>query len=177
METEIAERFVTKVLSLCELIKDLLENAKADKIDVPVDPFVMSLVINFIKKEREGDPCKVVQTFILRSFDSWDRAAAREKDYFLTTGISAFTGAGIPEKNADSFKELFNVKKQDGNLLIDESVQGQIWDIFESLIKTSVVYIHHARQPDRETKKYTKSFFPSLSVKKEIERWKIESLE
>ena len=166
------ERFVARVIDFCDFFKNLLTEAQANGIDTPASPFVMDIVKNFIKNE---DATKAITTFILRSHESWDRALAREKDYFRTDGLKAF--AGLSEKHIESFNALFDVKKQDGTMLIDETVQEGLWQLFESLIKTSVAFVHQGRKPDPETKKYTTAFFPTIKVKAEVEKWKITSLE
>jgi hypothetical protein len=92
-----------------------------------------------------------------------------------TEGIKSFYG--IPEKSLEDFDKLFDLKKKDGSLLFDESVQSLIWDIFDSFIKDSICYVHTKRCPDPTTKKYTQAFFPEISVKKQVENWKVTSLE
>ena len=166
------ERFKDRVVQFCDFIKDILTEANNNGIQTPASPFAMDLIKNFVKKE-ESD--KVVTTFILRSHASWERALNREKDYFRTDGLKAFYG--IPEKNLEEFNQLFDVKKTDGTPLFDETVQEGIWEMFHSLIKTAVCFIHTSRKPDPTTKKYTQNFFPEISIKKQVEMWKISSLE
>jgi len=176
MTTPPQERFKERVIQLCEFVKNILAEAKENGLETPASPFVMDLIINFIKKE---DSDKVITTFILRSHASWDRAHAKEQDYFRTDGLKAFYG--IPEKSLEDFNQLFDVKKADGSLLFDESTQEGIWEMFHSLIKNSVCYIHCQRDlkedPETGKKKYTKNFFPEISIKKNVEMWKIASLD
>jgi hypothetical protein len=172
MPTPPEERFKDRVIQFCDFIKDILTEANNNGIQTPASPFAMDLIKNFVKKE-ESD--KVVTTFILRSHNSWERAYNREKDYFRTDGLKAFYG--IPEKNLEEFNLLFDVKKTDGTLLFDETVQEGVWEMFQSLIKTAICFIHTSRKPDPTTKKYTQNFFPEISIKKQVELWKISSLE
>lgn len=172
MATLPQERFKNNLVQFCDFIKGILEQGKNEGVEVPVDPFILGLVKNFIQKEESE---KIVTTFILRSFDSWDRAKNHEKDYFRTDGLKAFYG--IPEKNLDDFAKLFDLKKPDGTLLFDQSVEDLIWDMFESFIKDSVCFVHLKRSPDPVTKKYRETFFPLMSIKKQVETWKITSLE
>lgn len=166
------ERFKSRVLQFCDFIKGVLEQATAEGLEIPVSPFVIDLIKNFIKKE-ESD--KIITTFILRSYKTWDQAKDHELSYMRTEGIKSFYG--IPEKNLEDFDKLFDLKKKDGTLLFDDSVQSLIWDIFDSFIKDSICYIHTKRCPDPTTKKYTQAFFPEISVKKQVENWKVTSLE
>jgi hypothetical protein len=166
------ERFKERVIQFCDFFKNVLEEAIANKIDVPASPFIMDIVKNFIKKE---DSDKAITTFILRSYKSWDRALNREKDYFRSDGLSAF--AGIGKEHIDSFNSLFDVKKADGTLLIDDNIQEGLWQLFDSLIKTSICYVHQQREPCPTTKKYTKPFFPEIKIKSLVEAWQITSLE
>jgi hypothetical protein len=166
------ERFKDRVLQFCDFVKDILIEANNNGIQTPASPFVLDLIKNFIKKE-EAD--KIVTTFILRSHTSWERAHQREKDYFRNDGLKAFYG--IPEKNLEEFNLLFDVKKADGTLLFDETIQEGVWEIFHSLIKNAVCFIHVSRKPDPTTKKYTQNFFPEISIKKQVELWKISTLE
>lgn len=166
------ERFIERVCQFCEFFKGVLEDAKKDDIDTPASPFVMDLIKNFVKKE---DPHKAITTFILRSYKSWDNAVVRDKNYFRTDALSCF--AGIPQSSVESFNGLFDLRKSNGELLVSEEIQANLWDFFDSLIKTSIVYIHQQRKPDPSTKKYTQAFFPEISVKNEVTRWRITSME
>jgi hypothetical protein len=166
------ERFKDRVIQFCEFVKTILQEANDAGIKTPASPFVMDLIKNFIRKE-ESD--KVITTFILRSHASWDRAKAREKDYFRTDGLKAFYG--IPEKNLEEFNQLFDTRKPDGTLLFDETVQEGVWEMFESLIKISICYVHRQRKPDPVTKKYTTPFFPDIKVKSQVDLWKLTSLD
>jgi hypothetical protein len=172
MTTPPQERFKDRVIQFCDFVKGILQEANDNGIETPASPFVLDLIKNFIKKE-ESD--KVVTTFILRSHTSWERAYNREEDYFRSDGLKAFYG--IPEKNLDEFNQLFDMKKPDGSPLFDQTIQEGIWEMFQSLIKTAICYIHYMRKPDPTTKKYTQNFFPEISIKKQVELWKLTSLE
>jgi hypothetical protein len=166
------ERFKERVVQFCDFIKNILSEANSNGIETPASPFVLDLIKNFIKKEESE---KIITTFILRSHNSWERALSRERDYFRTDGLKAFYG--IPEKNIEEFNQLFDTHKPDGTLLFDETIQEGVWELFHSLIKTSVCYIHQTRKPDPVTKKYTQNFFPEISIKKQVDMWKLSSLE
>lgn len=166
------ERFKERLVQFCEYIKGILQEANDAGIETPASPFVMDFIKNFIRKE-ESD--KVVTTFVLRSFATWEKIKNREKDFLRTDGLKAF--AGIPEKNVEEFNKLFDIKRPDGTPLMDDSTMEGVWQLFESLIKLSVIFVHHQRCPDPTTKKYTKNFFPDMSVKKQVEMWGITSLE
>jgi len=166
------ERFKDRVVQFCEFVKAVLEEANTNGIETPASPFIMDLIKNFIKKE---DSDKIIQTFILRSHESWDRALMKEKDYFRTDGLKAFYG--IPEKNLEEFNQLFDLRKPNGELLFNDKIQEGVWEIFHSLIKISICYVHYMRKPDPETKKYTAAFFPSISVKVQVQKWELQSLE
>jgi hypothetical protein len=165
------ERFKDRVIQFCDFVKNILQEANNAGIQTPASPFVMDLIKNFIRKE---DSDKIVTTFILRSHASWDRAEKKERDYFRTDGLKAFYG--IPEKNLEEFNQLFDTKKPDGTLLFDDTIQEGVWEMFQSLIKTAVCYVHQQRKPDPETKKYTQNFFPDISIKKQVEMWKLSNL-
>ena len=171
MATLPEERFKNNLLTFCDFVKGILEQGKNEGLEVGVDPFILGLVKGFIQKE---DAEKIVTTFVLRSFDSWDRAKCREKDYFRTDGLKAFYG--IPEKNLEDFNKLFDLRRSDGSMLFDESVLDMIWDMFESFIKDSVCFVHRKRNPDPVTKKYTETFFPLMKVREQVEKWGISSL-
>jgi len=166
------ERFKERLIQFCEYVKGILKNANDNGIETPASPFVMDLIKNFVKKE-EAD--KILATFLLRSYDNWEKVRSREKNFFRTDGLKAFHG--IPEKSVDDFNKLFDVIKPNGEPLLDDSTMEGIWQLFESLIKTSVVFVHHQRCPDPVTKKYTKNYFPGMSIKKQVELWNITSLE
>lgn len=166
------ERFVNRVVDFCDFFKQILDEATANEIDIPVSGFVMDIIKNFIKKENPG---KAVQTFILKGESSFHLILERDQNYFRNHASTLF--ADIPEKHVKGFNSLFDVKKKDGTLLINEPVQGQLWELLESLVRNAICYVHLTRKPDPVTKKYTEAFFPSISIKKMVEMWKITSLE
>ena len=172
MSTPPQDRFKDRLVQFIDFTKGLVVEANEAGIETPVPPFLLEISKNFIAKE---DSDKIITTFILRSFQNWDRIHSHDLEFMKGEGLKAFHG--IPEKNLKDFTALFNVVKPDGTKLLSAPIEVQLWDFFESLVKISVCYVHQQRKPDPVTKKYTQNFFPDMKVKAQVELWKIEKLE
>ena len=166
------ERFKERLTQFIDFTKTLVVEANEHGIETPVSPLILDISKNFIAKE---DSDKIITTFILRSFQNWDRIRNHDLPFMKGEGLKAFYG--IPEKNLKDFTALFDVTKPDGEKLLTPSVEEKLWDFFESLVRISVCYVHMKRCPDPVTKKYTQNFFPDMKVKAQVELWKITKLE
>ncbi len=166
------ERFKERLIQFIDFTKGMVLEANEAGIETPVSPFILDLSKNFIAKE---DSDKIITTFILRSFENWERIRTHDLEFMKGEGLKSFYG--IPEKNLKDFTALFDVVKPDGTRLLSPNVEVQLWDFFESLVRISVCYVHFQRKPDPETKKYTANFFPAMKVKSQVELWKITKLE
>lgn len=166
------ERFKERLVQFIDYTKSLVIEANEHGIETPVSPFILDLSKNFIGKE---DADKIITTFILRSYENWERIRLHDLDFMKGEGLKSFYG--IPEKNLKDFTALFEVVKPDGSKLLSPEVEEKLWDFFESLVRISVCYVHMKRSPDPTTKKYTQNFFPDMKVKSQVELWKITKLE
>jgi hypothetical protein len=172
MSSSPQDRFKDRLVQFIDFTKGLVIEANEAGIETPVSPFLLDLSKNFIAKE---DSDKIITTFILRSYPNWNRIHSHDLEFMKGEGLKAFHG--IPEKNLKDFTALFDTTKPDGTKLLTPVVEGQLWDFFESLVRTSVCYVHQQRKPDPVTKKYTANFFPDMKVRVQVEAWKIEKLE
>jgi hypothetical protein len=166
------ERFKERLVQFIDFTKSLVIEANEHGIETPVSPLILDISKNFIGKE---DSDKIITTFILRSFQNWDRIRNHDLPFMKGEGLKSFYG--IPEKNLKDFTALFDVVKPDGTPLLSPPVEEKLWDFFESLVRISVCYVHCQRKPDPVTKKYTANFFPDMKVKAQVELWKITKLE
>jgi hypothetical protein len=172
------ERFLINLQSLIQLIREIIANAKKEKIAVPVEPEMIDFAVLVISGI---EPRKIINTFLLRSFNHWDEVKIRNVDFFKSTTKTLF--AGVPEENINNFILLYDTIKKDGTKLIDKDYENQIFSFFEAMIRQSICFIHQERRPDTITKKYTVPAYSSIgdsgkiSVGKLVDEWKITRLD
>ena len=76
-------------------------------------------------------------------------------------------------KSTDTVVELIGKKEVfDLYEISSEETKEEFWDCLHGMMKSSIYYIHEKREHDG--KKYTKSFFPKISISKMKSIWEID---
>lgn len=88
----------------------------------------------------------LIRSFIENSHEEcWDMIKKRDEGFFINNAGNIFKK--LNKDKVDFFKELFISRDANGNPVISQSLKDQIWDIFDSLIKISIKYVHKHRNP------------------------------
>ena len=86
----------------------------------------------------------------------------------------------VAKGNIDAFKMLFTSKDQDGEDMICQDDRDAIWDMFDSLVKICIKYVHRERKcelvekDDRMVPRYTVNFMAEIKVRSHAKKWNIE---
>jgi len=177
-------RFHQNVVAFCDYVTEIVELANDENINCPVTPFTMTILKAVVSA---SDPHKMMQSFINKSQESWDKIYEKNLDYFRSPeGLAVFDKA--PKEHVEAFSKLIDYKiiplKEDGSpdtekatFLVNEERRESLWKFFHSFVKQSICYIYIQRKPDPVTKKPTISFCPKISIKNLTQKWNIVKLE
>jgi len=170
------ERFITNVLDLTALVHELASICwDAGRKDI--NPQLVLFAENYL----EGyDPKKLIDVFIRYSHNFWDQIKNRDEIFFIENAHVIFKHLPVDSSNINAFKVFFTAKDENGNNIIEEDDRMAIWDIFESLVKICIKFIHRVRGVKLvSTKKglrpaYIEKKYPKIKVKELAKLWKID---
>ncbi len=170
------ERFITNVLDLTALIHDLATICwDAGRKDI--NPQLVAIAENYLEKY---DPIKLIDVFIKYSYLHWEQIRLHVDIFFIDNAHVIFQHLPVDTSKINAFKIFFTAVDDKGkNIISDEDIQA-IWDIFESLVKICIKYIHRIRGVRLvSTEKglrpaYINKKFPQIKVRELAKLWKIE---
>ena len=170
------QRFMTNVLDLTDLVHELATICWDAGIK-DINPTMVSFAENYLKGY---DPVSLIDTFIRHSYMHWERVRTHEEQFFIENAHVIFQHLPIDSKNINAFKVFFTAMDKKGNNIIGSDDRNAIWDIFESLVKICIKYIHRVRgvklvKTDKGLRPaYVSKRFPRVKVREQAKLWEIE---
>jgi hypothetical protein len=169
-------RFMTNVLDLTDLIHELATICwDAGRKDV--NPTLIAVAENFLESY---DPNVLIDIFIRHSYMHWHKIHDRDEDFFISNAHVIFKQLPVDTSNINAFRVFFEAKTADGEYIIVKEDRDAIWNIFDSLVKICIKYIHKVRdaklvktaegiRPAYQNKKY-----PEIKVREQAKMWGID---
>ena len=129
----------------------------------------------------------MIETFISKSVTYWDQIKNKDMNFLLENSSVLFME--FPQQYVTNFCKIFKMADTDGKSLISENYIDEIWDFLHAMVRICIRHIHETRNPKEvevvsksddgvsvKTKmiQYTVEYFPSLSVRKLVETWKVK---
>lgn len=168
------ERFSSNTNKLGEAIK-LCINKLFSLGYQTVNPALVELAVSAI---ANYDKHVLIQGFIKNSHqECWDKIKVRDEQYFVDNASKVFSD--LPAGEVNLFKDLFTTKDKHGHSVIEQNLKDKIWNLFDTLIKISIKYVHKRRDPyiadvkGVSTNAYSKSFFDDVNVSHHANNWKV----
>lgn len=152
--------------SLLKLFKSTVENAEREKKNVNINSLMVNIALNFVSSDIDEN---FVEQFLDKSYDLWPDIYEKNLSTFKENVQILFPK--IPE----SFIQEFDNYIKDENIVTPQ-MKEQLWTKLHSMCINAIRFAHFKRSPDPETKKYTQTFLPRISIKKGIELFRINSL-
>ena len=123
----------------------------------------------------------LIETFITHSHKFWEEIRLRNEIFFIEHSGEIFGKLPVEKDNIDAFKMLFTSKNKNGESVIEEDDRDAIWEMFGSLVKICIKYIHRIRDchlaENVETQKmaprYRHNKFPEIKVREHANKWNI----
>lgn len=169
-------RFMTNVLDLTDLVHELATICwDAGRKDI--NPSLIAIAENFLESY---DPNELIDVFIRHSYMYWDKIRIRNEDFFISNAHVIFQHLPVDTSNINAFKVFFEAKTDQGVPIIIEDDRNAIWNIFDSLVKICIKYIHKVRgvklvktddglRPAYKNKKYSE-----IKVREQAKLWDID---
>lgn len=136
------ERFKINVLDLTDLMHELATICwDAGRKDV--DPNLIELAENYL----DGyDSCNLIEVFIEHSYSHWSQIKNRDETFFIKNAHTIFKNLPVSSEHISAFRVFFEAKHDNGEYVICEDDRDAIWDIFTSLVKICIKYVHKVRE-------------------------------
>lgn len=175
------DRFRTTVLELTDLIHELSSICWEEGIK-SMNPSLIVLAKGYISGLDKID---LITAFINNSYgpqnnNYWDEIRERNETFFIEHSDSVFANVPVGKGNMTAFKTLFTAVDEDGKNIIIQEDRDAIWDMFYSLVKICIKYIHRVREcvvleiGDKWKRRYKKNLFPRIKVISEAKKWDVE---
>lgn len=167
-------RFVENVKGMSEMIIDLIDSVQKQGHPT-ISPVMVKLGVAFILSKN---PIDIIQNFINRSYPHWNEILSRDETFFVKHANSIF--GDVPSDSVDAFKELFTLRDDNEEFVVNKDDREAIWEYFDSLIKISIKYIHENRGPKlkekvgKTVKCYSKHFMDDIDIIKYAPKWKVK---
>lgn len=170
------KRFIANVMDLTDLVHEL-STICWDAGRKDVNPQLILMAENYLKNY---DPVKLIETFITHSYPFWKQIKDREEDFFANNAHVIFKHLPVDPSNINAFKVFFTAVDDQGEHIIVSDDRDAIWDIFDSLVKICIKYIHKVREvkliktENGLRPKYQNNKFPEIKVRELARQWGIE---
>lgn len=135
------ERFSQTIEELIKLVQDLTIEVTKKGYKI-VDPQVIGVAANVIKIFPTN---KLLEVFIRRSNDHWEKIRVKNKDFFIDEAHNMFSD--LPGGHVSAFKDLVSIRDKDNNPVVSSDDIDALFEFFHAMIKISIKYIHKQRQP------------------------------
>ena len=170
------ERFSINSNDLSDLVHELTSKCW-DNGHKEIQPILINLAQAYL---NSLDKTLLMETFITHSHNFWEEIRLRHENFFVEHSKDIFGQLPVEQGNIDAFKMLFTSKDANGNPLIEEEDRDAIWEMFGSLVKICIKYIHRIRDCHLEENKdgkmvprYRYNRFPEIKVREHAKKWDI----
>jgi len=170
------ERFMANVLDLCDLIHELSTICWDEGVQ-DVNPTLIVLAKAYLQNYSKVE---MIETYIYYSHKYWDEVRSRNEEFFVEHAGEIFAHLPVKKGNISAFKMLFTAKDSSGEHIIIQEDRDAIWDMFDSLVKICIKYIHKVRdcqlieKDGKMRPKYMKNKFPQIKVREHAKKWDVE---
>ena len=185
------ERFKTNFVTLVEICEEMVHDGDRHNVS-GLTPTMFSILRILVKNVN---PVFLIERFIRKTNDHWDKIHAEDIDYFKTVATDLFNIAenkgiggvidqsenltsGLSLSHISMFKDLISGSYKDENgemvMIFDDDRISDTWKIMHSFVKQSLLFIHTKRR--MVDGKYTISYFSNVNVKENAEKWKVRKI-
>jgi len=169
------ERFYKNTMVMAQAIYDSIKKLY-DAGYKTVQPEMVDLTIRLISAFEKH---YLIQEFITNTYDKcWDSIKIRNENFFLTNANDIFKH--LPMNEINLFRDLFLTKDKNGKSVVSQNLKEELWDLFDTLIKICIKYIHKHRDPysysknDEVVNCYGAIFFEEVDIDYHAKNWNIK---
>lgn len=155
----------------CENINGVIETVSfgvqeaAKKGHNIINPTLLSLAGAAIS---QYDKRFIIETFINKSHEHWDKILGRNRTFFIENAGGIF--GDLPLGNVEAFTKLFTLQDRSGGPIAGVEFEDDLWALFQSLVKICINYIHENREMNTQGE-YEYEFFEHVDLKHHASHW------
>jgi len=186
------DRFKRNFVTLVEICEEMVQEGDEHNV-CSLTPTMFSILKIIV---RNIDSKFLIERFIKKTNEYWDKIHNKDLDYFKNIGVELFNMAedkgidnmldgedksitkGLSFKHVSLFKDLLSssYKDSDGNVvqIFDDDRIDDTWKIMHSFVKQSILYIHTKR--NYVNGEYTHDYFSNINVKENAEKWRVKNV-
>ena len=157
------ELFKKNVCILIDLSCCIIDWSKSQNVDTGANSMLLGLAKGYISDIENHT---LITGFIMRSYNYWPQIKERDMDFLVDNSAVLFSE--ISQENIKPLTDLFKIKNKDDQSFIPKESLDSLWEIIEAMIINCIKYIHEYRLPDKETKKYTREYFPRITLNRHV---------
>lgn len=188
------DKYKHNLISLIDIFTEMFEEGKECGMIENSYPHLFSMC-KLIMSRSNGE--KLIFKFITKTYEHWDKIHDKDLEYFKEFGLNLFDVyenkgidhfkdgeykntslvSSLSEQHVEDFKQIMSSGVDiDGEIktILNEERLDEIWTIFHSFVKLSIIHIHEKRK--KIDGKYTIEYFPNISVAKNSEKWSIKKI-
>jgi hypothetical protein len=184
-------RFKTNFVTLVEICEEMVHEGDRHNVS-GLTPTMFSILKILVKTVN---PVFLIERFIRKTSDHWDKIHTKDIDYFKTVAADLFNivenngiggvidqneklTSGLKLSHISMFKDLISGSYKDENdetvMIFDDERVTDTWKIMHSFVKQSLLFIHTKRKMVGGN--YTVSYFSNVNVKENAEKWKVRKI-
>lgn len=165
------ERVKSNLLEIIKLTRDTVIYVGNNGYKIELDPKLFDVAVNILNGFNAD---KIVQGFIERSYNYWDKIKAKDEPFLLANAEILF--GELPSNLIQIFTKMMESKNEEGKSYVPDETKECVWDLIFAMIKGAIKYVHESRCPKEVDgkMKYTVEFFPKVSIRKQVEIWNIK---
>lgn len=188
------EKYKHNLVTLVDIFSEMFEEGQEHGMVENSHSQLFSMC-KLIMSKSNGE--RLMNKFIIKTHDYWDKIYDKNLDYFKELGLNLFDIfenkgvdhfkdddvqkvsllSSLKDNHVNDFKQILSAEVNiDGELqaILHEERLAEIWQVFHSFVKLSVIYVHEKRK--RVDGKYTVEFFPEISVASNADKWNIKKI-
>lgn len=186
------DRFKRNFVTLVEICEEMVQDGDEHNV-CTLTPTMFSILKIIV---RNIDSKFLIERFIRKTHNYWDRINEKDLDYFKNLGVELFNMAedkgldnmlegedksitnGLSFSHVSLFKDLLSssYKDSEGNTvqIFDDDRIDDTWKIMHSFVKQSILYIHTKR--NYVNGGYTHDYFSNVNIKENAEKWRVKNV-
>lgn len=165
------ERVKSNLLEIIRLTRDTISFVKGKGYKIDMDPNLCNIAVKILEGVQSN---KIVDGFIERSFNYWDRLKNKDEEFLLVNATVLFGELDLSVTN--TFAGMMRAKDENGKSYVQDETKESVWKLIHAMIKGSIKYVHESRCPKEidGKMKYTNEFFPKIRISEQVQIWNIK---
>jgi len=164
------ERVKSNLLEIIRLTRDIISYVSQNGYKINIDPNLCNIAVKILENVQAS---KIVDGFIERSFNYWDKLKEKDEEFLLLNSNVLF--GELDQNVISAFASMMKAKDPNGKSYVPDETKESVWKIIHAMIKGSIKYVHESRcakEIDGKMK-YTVEFFPKIRISEQVKNWNI----